>query len=253
MRILLKIKCLGDFSYDDKYFTKVQGLIYDSIKSIYPELHDHPSYKFFCFSNIFPLNIENGHLGHFKEGEIKNLIISSPDHVFIKALNAGLPKTIHVGEYCFEIVDIRILNPKIKRGDVIRAATPIVIRIPKYNYERYGISSNKDYVFWRANEHPIQVFVKQLEENLIKKYKQYRHEETEEIPIFDEYKYIKSTCNHIITNGMESQIIGSIWEFRLGPMRREQKELLQFGFDAGFGEKNPMGFGFVNRIEKNVG
>jgi len=79
-RLLLKLKSQNDYSYDTKYYHKLQGFIYSVLReSNYKELHDKNGYKFFSFSNIFP--IENN-----KENSIKNLIIASPNEKFTETL-----------------------------------------------------------------------------------------------------------------------------------------------------------------------
>ncbi|MGC8885519.1 MAG: CRISPR-associated endoribonuclease Cas6, partial [Candidatus Nanoarchaeia archaeon] len=76
MRILLNLKTTKNFSYDKNYFHKLEGFVYSFLKDTpLSILHDKKSYKFFCFSNIFPLPKENLEI---KSEEIKNLIISSP-------------------------------------------------------------------------------------------------------------------------------------------------------------------------------
>ncbi|MEM5813402.1 MAG: CRISPR-associated endoribonuclease Cas6, partial [Candidatus Aenigmatarchaeota archaeon] len=77
MRILLKLISEKNCEYDLKYFHKLQGFIYSLLKETpYSFLHDKKQYKYFCFSNIFPI-------GEIKISDIRNLIISSPDILFI--------------------------------------------------------------------------------------------------------------------------------------------------------------------------
>jgi CRISPR-associated endoribonuclease Cas6 len=45
-------------------------------------LHDKKEYKFFSFSDIFPLSKD----GNIKRGDKKKLLISSPDKLFINFL-----------------------------------------------------------------------------------------------------------------------------------------------------------------------
>ena len=46
-------------------------------------LHDKEGYKFFCFSNIFPI-------GDMGEGEILKLLVASPNDRLIESLKAPL-------------------------------------------------------------------------------------------------------------------------------------------------------------------
>ncbi len=249
MRLLLKLKCRGNFSYDPSYYAKVQGFIYKSIQPIYPQLHDLPGSKFFCFSNIYPVGINNGVLSSFKEGETKYLLVSSPDSVFIKALREMIPETVNIGEYSFDVIEKKMIDPKIKKGDILRAKTPIVIRIPKHRYGEYGIKSEKGYVYWRP-EYDFRAFVKQIEDNLIKKYKAFYGEEIERESIFEIYKYGKSVSVPLVINGRKVQIIGSLWDFSFSYLTPSQRRLLNLSLSTGLGEKNSLGFGFVN-LERN--
>lgn len=80
MKMLLRLEAIKNCEYDLKYFHKLQGFVYSLLKETeYGTLHDKKGYKFFCFSNIFPI-------GDIKSGDIRNLLISSPDNLFIKFL-----------------------------------------------------------------------------------------------------------------------------------------------------------------------
>jgi CRISPR-associated endoribonuclease Cas6 len=253
MRLMLKLKATKACAYDLKYFTKLQGFVYSLLKSSeYSFLHDKKQYKFFCFSNIYPV-------GDIKEGERRNLLISSPDEKFIDVLEGKLKsfidekKPINIGEYQFELQKIKKFKLKLKKKNVkLISATPIIIRIPEKNYEKYNIPEKfrkKRYVFWRP-EYSFEAFIKQLEENLTKKYNEFYKTNIKPEPIFEMFKFIKPTVNHIIMEGKEQIVVGSIWEFWFSYLAEEQKKILEFGVDAGFGERNSLGFGFVNVIKE---
>lgn len=253
MRILIQLKVLKDCNYDLKYFHKLQGFIYTLLKETeYKILHDKKNYKFFCFSNIFPL-------GDLKSGEVKKFIISSPDRVFIKILMnkleelKDLRKAINIGEMLFEIEKITPFNLKLKRSLKLISATPIIIRIPERNYDKYGIPQEfrkKRYVYWRP-EYSFEAFVKQLEENLFKKYNEFYKTNVETLPLFEQFKFNKSVVSHVIISGKEYKMVGSIWRFGFSYLNQEQKKILEFGIDCGFGERNSLGFGFINVDKKD--
>jgi CRISPR-associated endoribonuclease Cas6 len=248
MRILLRLESLKDCVYDKNYFHKAQGFVYSLFKdSPYSVLHDKSGYKFFCFSNIFPI-------GGLKCGDKRNLIISSPDRIFIKFLSEKIKEIsaagaqINIGEMLFRIEGFSVLKTKLGRSCRLISATPIIIRIPEENYEKYGIPPEfrkKRYVYWR-NSYSFPAFVKQLNENLFKKYNEYYKQDLEEFEIFEQYQFKKPTCSHVIIDGREVQMIGSIWEFAFSYLNKETKKILEFGIDCGFGERNSLGFGFMN-------
>ncbi|MEM1536055.1 MAG: CRISPR-associated endoribonuclease Cas6 [Candidatus Pacearchaeota archaeon] len=253
MRTIIRLDVKKDYSYELKYHHKLQGFIYQLLKETpYKKLHDLKTYKFFCFSNIMP-PIDS------KSGEKRTLIISSPDVHFIDLIKQILEnfkenkKEINIGEMLFTIENIKIKKiGKIKNCHLI-TGTPITLRIPRENYKKYGINSKYNYVFWRSKL-PFEAFVKQLEDNLIKKYASFyklkkseiNKIESETLPLFQQFIFKKEVCNHIIMKGKEVKIIGSLWEFIFQNLNEKQQELLRFSIDAGFGERNSLGFGFMN-------
>lgn len=253
MRFLIQLRSLKDCSYDLKYFHKLQGFVYSLLKGTeYSILHDRGGYKFFCFSNIFPI-------GDMKAGDGRNLLISSPDRLFIKLLKDKLSefidanKPLNIGEMQFELETISAVRTRLGRNCRLISATPIVIRIPEKNYEKYGIEEKyrkKRYVYWRK-KYAFNAFIKQLNENLFKKYNEFYKQEIEEFHLFEQFIFKKEVCNHVIIGGEEYKMIGSIWEFIFSYLNKEQRKILSFGIDCGFGERNSLGFGFMNVI-KNV-
>lgn len=243
MRLLISLKSLNSCAYDVHYYNKLQGFVYSHLRNFYPKIHDKKSYKFFCFSNIFPI-------GDIKEGSARKLLISSPDNTLIKLLNENIPEKISVGEMLFEVTEKTLIESKLNfLPSRIISATPIIIRIPQRKYQEYGIESDKNYIYWRKT-YPFNVFVKQLEENLIKKYNEFYKTDIEEFPIFEQFIFKKETCNHVFIKNKETKIIGSIWEFIFSNLNKYQEKILNFGLDCGLGERNSLGFGFMNLVRK---
>jgi CRISPR-associated endoribonuclease Cas6 len=236
--------------YDLKYYHKLQGFIYRLLRDTdYGVLHDKKGYKFFCFSNIFPI-------GSIKVADERNLIISSPDKVFVKILSEKIRKIIgekgkiNIGEYEFEIEEISIFRPRLTKDTRLFSATPIVIRIPEKNYERYNIPvefRKSRYVYWRP-QYSFEAFLKQMEENLIKKYNEFYKTSFEIENIFEMFRFVKPVVNHLTIKGKDRLIIGSVWEFLFSYLNSKQKKILEFGIDCGFGERNSLGFGFMNVV-----
>lgn len=248
MRILIKLRSLKDCAYDKRYYNKLRGFIYNFQKdSKYFNKHDNEGYKFYSFSNIFPAK-------DVKIGEIRHLMMSSPDKDFIEWMYGKLSrileknKGVNIGEMQFKIEDVNFIEPKIKNNVRLITGTPIVVRIPKNKYKEYGIESNRPYEFWKP-EYDFNAFVKQLSENLIKKYEQYCNEDIKSDNIFEIFKFKKSVCVHRIEEGKEQNTIGSLWEFQFNYLNNEQKKILQIGLESGFGELNSSGFGFMNVVK----
>ncbi|MEM3399748.1 MAG: CRISPR-associated endoribonuclease Cas6 [Candidatus Micrarchaeia archaeon] len=249
MRLLVKLEAAKDCSSDLLYHHKLQGFIYSLLRNTeHEKLHDKKGYKFFCFSNIFPTR-------DMKKGEKAHLIVSSPNDEFVKTLWKQILQrirtTIHIGDNSYNILSARMLQPHLPRSFSFITGTPIIIRIPNYRYGNYGIKAEKPYkyVYWKP-KHSFEAFIKQLEENLIKKYNEFNNTCMERMPIFERFIFKKTVCNHIIINGKEVKVFGSVWQFMFDGASRnpEKRKLLRFALDTGLGELNSLGFGFVNVI-----
>jgi CRISPR-associated endoribonuclease Cas6 len=80
LRLLLELNALNDqIVCDSKNYGKVQGFIYDELinKTQFKGIHESKSYKFFCFSNIFPPSPA-------KKGELRYITFSSPNNDLVK-------------------------------------------------------------------------------------------------------------------------------------------------------------------------
>ncbi|MEM4330579.1 MAG: CRISPR-associated endoribonuclease Cas6 [Candidatus Pacearchaeota archaeon] len=256
MRIILEFLSLKDCSYELKYHKKIQGFVYNLLKETpYEAIHDKKGYKFFCFSNIIPPK-------EMKENDKRVLIISSPDVQMIHYLKEKIfalkekNKEINIGEMFFRIQKVKVLKTRIRKRCSLITGTPIIIRIPKKKYKEYGIKSVYPYVYWRS-KWPFRAFVKQIEDNIIRKYANFYKLKKEDIenmkkkvlPLFQQFILKKEICNHVLIEGKEVKFFGSLWEFIFDNLNKEQRKILEFGLDAGFGEKNSMGFGFINLKE----
>src|ERR1035437_5524721 len=165
MRVLVELRALSNCVYDLMYHHKLQGFLYGLLAgSEYGGLHDRRGYKFFCFSNIFP-SVD------MHEGDVRRFLFSSPDVDLLGVIVDGLDKVqrsrerVNIGEMSFSVEGVSVLEPKVGRSCVLATSTPIVVRIPKANYARYGIVPPEDYeyVYWRK-QYPFEAFVRQIED-----------------------------------------------------------------------------------------
>jgi CRISPR-associated endoribonuclease Cas6 len=191
-------------------------------------------------------------------GDVRRFLVSSPDESLIKVFLEQMDKLqssgerVNVGEMSFGVEGVSVLKPRVERSCVLAAGTPIVVRIPRANYARYGIEPPKDYeyVYWRK-QYPFDAFVRQLEDNLFKKYNMFHNTRLEAFPIFEQFTFQKQVCNHLVIDGREVKIFGSIWRSPTSGLSEERWGILQFGLDSGFGELNSAGFGFMNLVKDN--
>ncbi len=234
------------------YHYHLQAAIYSLIREGgLPDVHEKKGYKFFCFSNIFPYN-------NFEKGAEKNLLISSPRKDLLESirkasfarLKSGLPFVVGSHEFTFGLVSEPFELQFFGHEVYVQSATPIIIRIPKERYSDYGIRPKFDYnyVFWRDTV-PLEAFVKQLLGNICKKWKEYWAEENmqpDSLPQIIDYRLIRIVSKPITLKHEEQMIIGSLWELSFSVTNSPQRDILRFSMDCGLGERNSLGFGFVN-------
>jgi CRISPR-associated endoribonuclease Cas6 len=273
----------ADAVYDNDYHYHLQGLVYSLIrKGGRSDVHGRSGYKFFCFSNIFPYHEK------FERGMEENLLISSPDPSLISAICQALEVeketnfVLEVGRSMrFSITKVegpfRVRVP-IGSPVRVRSATPIVIRIPSWRYADYGIFSNRPFENWRATL-PLEAFVKQVRDNMEKKFKDFtiqgkdsapsegpldrvfvkktifsnksKEEEAQiafRFPEIISYTYLKPVSKPITIRREKQQIIGSMWEFDLTARNKSEVDVIAFMLDCGLGERNSLGFGFLNTM-----
>ena len=146
------------------------------------------------------------------------------------------------------IDDARIFETKLKPPFTLITGTPIIMRISRERYQKFDIETRYPYayVFWRK-EYPLEMFTRQLEENLCSKYAEFNGRENaseDELPLIQKLTFKKQISTRINLHDTEQIVIGSLWEFSFD--NEPNTELLEFGLDCGMGERNSMGFGFMN-------
>lgn len=205
--------------------------------------HDKQGYKFFTFSNIFPIN-------DIQKNDIRNLIVASPNDTLISYIKEQLDyiRNIRIGQMKFRIDRTDKLNIVPKCPFTLITATPIVAKIHKYRYEQIGaqdLVNGYDAIYWRSN-HPVQLFIEQLEDNLVKKYNQYHgleNKKEDKETLFYRFRFLRQVCRRLTFSKRPTiPQIGTLWEFDIF----ENTKLIQFGIDTGFGQMNSLGFGFMN-------
>jgi len=250
LRLLVRLKALRRVAYNLAYHKDLQGLVYRFLRnSAFKTLHDRKGYKYFSFSNIVPPS------RMIDEGSSRSLIVASPDSHFIETVSKGLEqiqgREVRIGEMAFKVEETRPFNQDLPEdsfdGFTLTSGTPIIVRIPQNRLQEYGITPKHPYryVYWRK-EHTPTAFMKQLEENLVKKYNEYYGTRLEPFQIFEQLRFKKQVAVPLRMKGEESTIIGTLWDFHFTPLNGIRRDLLQFGLDAGFGEMNSLGFGFMN-------
>lgn len=261
MRLLVELKSTQDNKFEREYHAHLQGLIYNElINSPYENIHDQHGAKPFTFSNIFPFT-------DLKKGDIRSFIISSPDHTFIRYLYDMFQTKMerqaqtNVGYMVFKISFLKEIHSRLPQNNVnLITATPITIRIPREMYERYGYEPvYNNFTYWK-NDQPLHIFLDQVKQKLMHKYAKYNTQTLPQyyecinryknVKLFDTFRFRKQVANKVVIGGYESIVIGTCWEFGIEYMNGN-RDIMQFAFDGGLGERNSLGFGFLNTRSVN--
>jgi len=247
MRCLIRLKSLKNQEYNPSYYVKLQGVLYNLLEETeYDDIHNLKPFKFICFSNIFPPK-------DMSKGDERTWIISSPSQKLVEALGEVISDKdkIESGnqQYQVESFDIFGLNPG-EKGTMI-TGTPIIVRIPADECEKYGIDSDGyDDVYWRLNHNP-EAFLDKVENNLASKYSNYYDREPPERPYFTGYEPRKQVSVPLEYSDGDVVVIGTTWKFHYECESREMRRLIRIGFSSGLGELNTTGFGFMNKVGDN--
>ena len=262
MRLVIKLNCTEYSRYEMQYHYLLQGFIYNLLKgSKYDYIHDKEGYKFFCFSNIFPAS-------DLKKNDPRTMIISSPDNEFITYLHEALQgrdkREIKIGcmKFRLDYIDKLDRNVPHNRPVTLITGTPIIVRIPSKKYREHEITPENEYeyIYWRS-DHPIELFISLVESSLLHKYSKYQEaknaiktteiiklaSQRSSIPFFQRFKFKKQISTRIFMKGSEQVVIGTVWEFRF-TVNLYNRDIIQFALDCGLGERNSLGFGFMNLL-----
>lgn len=252
MRLILNLKSAVDQSYSSMDYNKTRGFINKLfLESGMIGIHDKEGYKPYSFSNIFPY-------GDMQKGDIKKIILASPSDMIINKISDYLSdkngEKVNIGNNSYLLEKSQTIQKfNLNTPLTLRCSTPIILRIPEKNYDLYNVPEEEkrpNYIYWRPNV-AFDSFIKQLSENIVKKYNDFYGTSVECPYLFEQFIFKKTVHTRLIVDSGKSYgIAASLWDFRWNNIEPIQKKILNFGIDAGFGERNGWGFGFVNPIIK---
>lgn len=215
----------------------VQGMIYRALgDSEYGLRHDDPRFKFFTFSDMFT-NRRN----------ISTLIISSPISDLIRVIQDWILSRNHltIDGHKFVIDGVRVVN--LRPTGVFESGSPVTL---------YRDSASGEYFSFRRDG-DVNFFLERLAENAVKKYEAFTGRSLRlNGPIFDEVelrKEVAVTITKYSTGSQQQQmfvIIGSVWKSLIKHDMGKHWDFYKFLMDVGLGEKNSLGFGFINPVRE---
>lgn len=251
MRILITLKARADAAYDNAYHHKLRGRLWQALEDTdYDEIHDENRPKPFTYSNPFPP-------GDMSEGDERTLLVASSEEELLAHVATDLQDEpeLNIGEMPFTVEDLTPLSPDVGEpgaSGTLESGTGVLVRIPPWRFDNYGIERDHDEAeFWRP-EHSMEPFVTQVEANLDKKHGLYC---PDYLPgpsdvggdLFDGYELIKTFAIPVTpTEGMRETWVLSKWKLDYTVRDDHHRRHLNLALDVGIGERNALGFGFVN-------
>ena len=229
---MIKFEPMDFIKYSDIDKYTIQGFIYSIIKedNSFSNLHDTLGFKFFNFSNIFPIS-------DFEKNSMKKLIISSPNDDLIRSMYKTLrnKSSFQLKNHKMELLKVSILKNNICSNFI--SATPIVLFEDNKNNKYFSFKQNQDFNF----------FFDRLKDNAIKKYNAFYDENFYlDSDLFTNFEFGREVSIRVKKNGNQFIIIGSLWKNLEYELTNKNKNFYNFLFENGLGEKNSLGFGFLN-------
>ena len=238
MRTKITFKSEDPVKIPFNYNYILSSLIYRNIndEDLTYELHSSNSYKFFTFSQLEIQEAKRIPEGFISENGTISFIISSPNENFLESILKGFIEnlTVNLIGQKLKVEKLELIpKPQFSEKMEFRTQSPIITRIKKEIDGKTQI--------WDLS--PGEEFNKQLEKNLIKKYLKFNNlgKTNKEIKIYSEMKRVKRRRISIKKDGITTYHRAYFMDIIL----EGNKELIEFAYDTGLGEKNSMGFGCI--------
>ncbi|ALG81758.1 CRISPR-associated endoribonuclease Cas6 [Halanaeroarchaeum sulfurireducens] len=255
MRVLARLRARADAAYNNAYHHKLSGRIWNALEGTkYDAVHNNDDPKPFVFSNPFPP-------GDLREGDERTVLIASTEEPLLTHVARDLQdeREWNIGEMPFHVEAVSALSPDVGEPGTsgrLSTGTGVVVRIPPQRFDEYGIEVDHDEAeFWRP-EHSMNPFQNQIHANLDRKHGLF---EPDYLPgptdtdgdLFDGYELIKTFAIPVTpTTGVTETWVLSKWRFDYTVRDDDHRRHLNLALDVGIGERNSLGFGFMNIVEK---
>lgn len=258
MRLLIRLQARADTAYDEQYHHKLRGRIWRALENTrFDSLHSKERPIGLSFSNPFPP-------GDMREGDKRTLLVAATDRDLLGTIAEDLAanRELNVGEMPFYIDEITSLAPDVGEPGTqgtLETGTGLLVRIPPWRADDYPNveTDGKHGTFWRP-EHTVEPLHTQLEANLDQKHDLFCPDDLpgpSEVDgrLFDGFELIKTfALPTTVTQGVEQTLILSKWQFDYQVRGDDHRRHLNLALDAGLGERNALGFGFMNITDKNL-
>lgn len=194
------------------------------------------------------------------EGDERTLLIASCEEALLAHVAADLREhpELNIGEMPFQVRDVTPLWPDVGEpgtSGTLETGTGVLVRIPPWRFDEYDIDVDSDEAeFWRP-KHTMEPFHNQIEANLDKKHglfcPDYLPGPSEvDGDLFDGYELLKTFAIPVTpTTGERETWVLSKWRFDYTVRDEDHRRHLNLALDVGIGERNSMGFGFLNIVD----
>ncbi len=232
------ISLQSDEMVDESAFSKysLQSAIYYILRDEgMGDYHNRKGFKFFSFSDFFPS-------GSLEKGKKVNFMFSSPNPEIVLHLKRGLQRTgvMYLNSSVLKVAGMELFAISSRQNAFI-TGSPVVL------YE-----NNKQNVYFSFRDGGnFEFFLKRIKENAEKKYRAFTGNDSFSLkgPIFDSFKFGKEVAVRLNKSGKNFLMIGTVWKMlRKEKIERNELDFYRFIIDAGIGEKNSLGFGFLNPL-----
>ncbi len=251
MRLLARLSARSDAAYDHTYHHKLRGRLWRALQDTeYEEYHDENRPVGMVYSNPFPP-------GDMHEGDEKTLLVAAPQEDLLVSVAEDLmtDRELNIGEMPFHIDELTSLAPDVGEPGTtgtIETGTGLLVRIPPWQAEEYGIEKRGNQaIYWRP-EHSMEPLRTQLENNLDKKHRLFCPDHLpgpseKQYALFDDYELIKTFSIPVtVSQGTELTYVLSKWRFGYTVRDDDHRRHLNLALDTGLGERNALGLGFIN-------
>jgi len=238
MRLKINLKAKNNFKVPFNYNHILSAIIYNKIHDLELayQLHSSTSFKFFNFSRINIPNREIVKDGIISKDGLLNFYLSSPNDSLIKSLVDGFLEDLEINfsNEKLQILKIEALkNPDFNEKQEFKTVSPLIIRSKE---EIDGKSKIIDLA-------PSDKFFRGIEKNLLRKYCIFNEIEStdKKIKAYSNMNNVKRK-RIIIPKGPQTTYHRA---YMMDLILEGDKNLIEFAYDVGLGEKNSMGFGMV--------
>lgn len=251
MRLLARLSARADAAYDNTYHHKLRGRLWRGLQDTeFEQYHDENRPTGFTYSNPFPP-------GDMEEGDERTLLVAAPQEQLLVAVAEDFiqDRELNVGEMPFHIDELTSLQPDVGEPGstgTLETGTGILVRIPPWRADEYGIENEHDQATFWLPEHSMKPFITQIENNLDKKHGLFFDDHlpgpsAKDYDLFEGYELIKTFAIPVtVTEGREMTYVLSKWRFDYQVRDDDHRRHLNLALDAGLGERNSLGLGFMN-------